>query len=58
MYTFDNWDGSIYEGVTFSKDNHYGLTTMIMTQAKDGKIVPLPDKINFEPSTGKITYEK
>ncbi|OHR70870.1 hypothetical protein HMPREF3291_06465 [Bacillus sp. HMSC76G11] len=58
MYTFDNWDGSIYEGVSFSKDNHYGLTTMIMTQAKDGKIVPLPDKIKFEPSTGKITYEK
>lgn len=58
MNTFDNWEGSIYEGITFTKDNHYGLTTMILTQAKGGKIIPISGKIKFDPANGKITYEK
>jgi branched-chain amino acid transport system substrate-binding protein len=56
FYTFDNWDGSIYAGVTFSKDNHYGLASMFMTQAKDGKIVPITDPITFNPSTEEVIY--
>lgn len=57
METFDNWDGSIFEGVTFTKDNHYGLTTMILTQAKGGQILPISGQIKFDPANGDITYE-
>ncbi|OLO37908.1 hypothetical protein BTR23_13295 [Alkalihalophilus pseudofirmus] len=57
MYSFDNWTDSIYEGVTFSEDNHYGLTTMILTEAKSGQIVPISGAITFDPATGEITYE-
>ncbi len=56
LYTFDNWDGSIYEAVTFSENNHYGLTSNFMTQAQDGKILPVTEKITFDPSTGEIQY--
>lgn len=52
--TFDNWDESIYAGITFSEDNHYGLTSMFMTQAKDGKIEPITEPISFDPVTGEI----
>ncbi|MDN3016183.1 ABC transporter substrate-binding protein [Paenibacillus sp. BSR1-1] len=58
LNSFDNWDGSIYEGVTFNKNNHYGLTTMILTQAKNGQILPLSGRITFDPDTTEITYEK
>lgn len=54
FYTFDNWDGSIYAGVTFSEENHYGLTTMFMAQAQDGKIVPITDPKTFDPATGEV----
>jgi ABC-type branched-subunit amino acid transport system substrate-binding protein len=53
--SFDNWKGSMYAGITFSKDNHYGVTTAFMTQAKDGKIVPISGLINLDPATGKFT---
>lgn len=58
MHTFDNWDGSIFERVTFTPENHYGVTDLFITQAKDGQIVPITGKINFDPSTKKITYSK
>lgn len=58
FYTFENWDGSIHAGVTFSKDNHYGLTSMFMTQAKDGIIIPLEHQISFNPVTGEISYSE
>lgn len=58
FYTFDNWDGSIHAGVTFTKDNHYGLTAMFMTQAKDGIITPLEHQISFDPNTDEITYSE
>lgn len=54
FYTFDNWQGSMYAGVTFSQDNHYGLTTMFVTQAKDGSIVPISDPVSFDPATGEL----
>ncbi|MCQ6279529.1 ABC transporter substrate-binding protein [Bacillus sp. EB600] len=56
--SFDHWEGSIYAGVTFSKDNHFGLTSMFMTQARDGKIVPITKPITFDPAKGKIQYNK
>nr|WP_263326602.1 ABC transporter substrate-binding protein [Neobacillus sp. Marseille-Q6967] len=54
FYTFDNWQDSIYSGVTFSKDNHFGLSSMVMTQAKNGKILPITEAISFDPATGKV----
>ncbi len=56
FYTFDNWTGSMYAGVTFSENNHYGLTSMFMTEAKDGTIVPISEPITFDPASGEITY--
>ncbi len=55
FYTFDNWEGSIYTGVTFSEDNHYGLTSLFITEAQDGNIVPISEPITFDPATGEIT---
>lgn len=54
--TFDNWTGSMYAGVTFSPTNHYGLTSMYMTEAKNGAITPISKPIRFNPETGEITY--
>lgn len=54
--TFDNWKGSMYEGVTFNKDNHYGVTSLLIVQAKNGEIVPISDSITFDPTTGKINF--
>ncbi len=48
----------MYSGVTFAPDNHYGLTSMFITQAVDGKIIPISKTINFNPKTNEITYEK
>lgn len=56
FYTFDNWDGSIYAGVSLSEDNHFALTTMFITQAKDGKIQPITEPISFDPKTGEVNY--
>ena len=54
--TFDNWTGSMYAGVTFSPSNHYGLTSMYMTEAKNGAITPISKPITFNPDTGEIVY--
>ena len=56
FYTFDNWQGSMYAGVTFAEDNHYGLTSMVITEARDGEIIPSSEPITFDPSSGEITY--
>jgi len=56
FYTFNNWQGSMYAGVTFSEDNHYGLTSMFITEARDGKIIPTSEPITFDPASGEITY--
>lgn len=58
FYTFDNWEGSMFEGITFSEDNHYGITSLFMTQAIDGEIVPISDTIYFDPASKRITYSK
>lgn len=56
--TFDNWDGSMYAGVSFSEKNHYGITKMYMTKANNGKIQQISDSIEFDPETGKISLPK
>lgn len=56
FYTFDNWDGSIYAGVTFNENNHYGINSMFMTEAKDGQIVPISEPISFDPENGEVHY--
>ncbi len=53
--SFDNWTGSMYAGVSFSEHNHYGLTSMFITEAKDGHIVPISKPITFDPVTGQIS---
>lgn len=58
LHTFDNWEGSIYESVTFTPENHYGITSLFMTEAKDGQIVPISGKITLNPETMEIEYEK
>lgn len=57
FYTFENWQDSMYEGVTFSENNHYGLTSLLLVEAKEGDIVPMTETINFNPENGEITYE-
>lgn len=56
FYSFDEWDGSLYSGVTLSEDNHFAITSMFMTEAKDGEIEPITDTISVDPQTGEITY--
>ena len=58
FYTFDNWDGSLYAGVSFSENNHYGLTSMFMTQAQNGVIQPITETITFDPETKEVHYNE
>jgi branched-chain amino acid transport system substrate-binding protein len=58
FYTFDNWQGSIYTSVSFGEGNHYGLNSMTVTQAKNGKIIPVSKTISFDPASGDIQYTK
>lgn len=55
FYTFDNWTEGMYAGVSFSEGNHYGLTSIFMTEARDGKVIPISHPIVFDPITGEIT---
>lgn len=57
FYSFDEWDGSLYEGVTLSEDNHYAITSMFMTEAKSGEIEPITGSISVDPTSKEITYE-
>lgn len=57
FYTFDEWDGSLYEGVTLSEDNHFAITSMFMTQARNGEIEPISGTISVDPKTREITYQ-
>ncbi|WP_078428261.1 ABC transporter substrate-binding protein [Alkalihalobacterium alkalinitrilicum] len=57
LESFDGWEGSLYPSVTYSSDNHYGITTLYMTEAKDGSIVPITGAISYDPVTGEFTYE-
>lgn len=57
METFDNWDGSFYNGVTYTPEHRYGTTTLFLTQAKDGKLVPITSNVTYDPVTDEIIYE-
>ncbi|MFS0576203.1 ABC transporter substrate-binding protein [Sporosarcina sp. 179-K 3D1 HS] len=57
FYTFDNWQDSIYAGISFSEDNHYGVTSLYMTEAKDGKIESTSVIMTVDPKTGEVTSE-
>jgi ABC-type branched-subunit amino acid transport system substrate-binding protein len=57
FYTFDKWKGSLFSSITFTKDNHYGVSSAVLTLAKDGKLVPLTGVINYDPVTDKITSD-
>ncbi len=56
FYTFDNWQDSLFTGITFSKENHYGVNTLFLTEAKDGQFIELTDIITYDPIADKITY--
>lgn len=56
FYTFDNWDGSLFAGISFSEDNHMGVTSMFITQAQDGIIKPITGVITVDPNTMEIKY--
>lgn len=56
FYTFDKWEDSMFVDISFSENNHYGLTSLFITEAQDGKISPISEVISFDPVTGEITY--
>jgi len=58
LESFENWDGSLYPSITYSADNHYGNTTIYITEAKDNTIVPISDPITFDVETKEIQYIK
>ena len=58
FYTFDQWDGSLYDGITLTKDNHFAITSMFMTQAQKGVIKPISGSISIDPATKEITYHE
>lgn len=57
FYTFNNWKGSLYASIGFTKENHHGVNTMFFTKAENGKIVPVSGLISIDPSTGHFTEE-
>lgn len=57
LLTMDQWDEGTYAGVTFTPENHYGLTSLFMTRAQNGTIEAITDTIVFDPETGEIDYE-
>lgn len=57
LETLDSWEGSLYPSITYTKDNHYGNTTIYVTEAKDGKIEPITGKVTFDVSQNEIKYE-
>lgn len=51
LESFDKWDGSIYTNVTYGPNNRYGNTTIYMTQARDGRIVPISEALTADPNS-------
>ncbi len=54
FYGFDNWTGSLYSGVTFTPDNHRGISALFMSRAKDGGFIPVSGLFSLESETGKF----
>lgn len=57
FYSFDNWQDSVFAGVTFAEDNHYGVTSLYLTEAIDGEIIPTSVIMTVDPATGEVTSE-
>lgn len=55
FYTFDNWKGSLFSSITFTPDDHFGISSLIVTQAKDGTMVPISGLISIDNKTGQFT---
>lgn len=55
FYTFDNWKGSLFSSITFTPDDHFGISSLIVTQAKDGSMVPISGLISIDNKTGQFT---
>lgn len=55
FYTFDNWKGSLFSSITFTPDDHFGISSLIVTQAKNGTMVPVSGMISLDQKTGKFT---
>lgn len=58
LNTFDNWTESFYTSINYSPKHHYGNTTLYITQAKDGKIEPISEKIFYDTDKNEIIYAK
>lgn len=58
LYKLDKWKGSMYAGVSFSPENHYGSTSLFITEAKDGKINPISNVMTYDPATKTVTVEE
>lgn len=56
LETLDNWEGSLYPAITYTSDSHYGNTTIYITEAKDGNIVPITKPITYDVKEKKIKY--
>jgi branched-chain amino acid transport system substrate-binding protein len=57
METLDNWDGSFNAGVTYTPKHRYGNTTLLLVQAKGGKLVPITKEIHYDPEKEEIIYK-
>ena len=57
FYTFNDWKGSLFTSVTFTKDNHHGVTKMFATRAEKGRIVPVSGLMSINPATGRFEEE-
>lgn len=57
FYTMDKYTDTIFAGVTFNENNHYGSTSLFMTEARSGQIVPISDVMTYDPATGEVTTD-
>ncbi|SER86777.1 ABC transporter substrate-binding protein [Psychrobacillus sp. OK032] len=57
LETLENWEGSIFDSITYTSENHYGNTTLRMVEAKNGNLEPIGGPVHYDPSTGKVTYK-
>ena len=55
FYTFNDWKDSLYVGISFNKDNHWGVTSLFINQAKGDQMVPVSGLISIDPKTGKFS---
>ncbi|MEH7246017.1 ABC transporter substrate-binding protein [Neobacillus niacini] len=58
LETLDNWEGSLYPAITYTPDSHYGNTTIYITEAKDGAIVPVTKPITYDVKEKTIKYSE